>query len=471
MNRQAVQTLKTYFGYDTFREGQESVVESILEHRDVLAIMPTGAGKSICYQVPALMLSGITIVISPLISLMQDQVKALNEAGIHAAFINSSLSESQISKALYLAAGGRYKIIYVAPERLENYEFLEFARQVEISMVTVDEAHCISQWGPDFRPAYLQLGRVRAQLHVDAVLALTATAPNQVRSDILKQLAMQNPNTIADSVDRPNIFLGVEMCQNEQEKHQRLDQLLQANVGPTIIYCATRAAAENLATVLKNAGLKAAFYHAGLDSHQRDLIQRQFQFDQLQVICATSAFGMGIDKANVRLVVHLYVPESLEAYYQAIGRAGRDGAASLAAMIVTQDDLNRSRGLAGMLPDQTMIQTVFAHPDIYRDFDDPQINLIEAYIAAGFSLAQTQQQLQHRLAEKQTSFMAMAAFVNESGCRRAWLLKHFDSPSISHHAFCCGPVTAEVLEKLETANVSAQLPPKHWQAVFRQIFR
>ena len=354
---------------------------------------------------------------------------------------------------------------------LQRTDVMSALKQLDLGLLVIDEAHCISQWGPDFRPAYLQLGRVRAQLHVDAVLALTATAPNQVRSDILKQLAMQNPNTIADSVDRPNIFLGVEMCQNEQEKHQRLDQLLQANVGPTIIYCATRAAAENLATVLKNAGLKAAFYHAGLDSHQRDLIQRQFQFDQLQVICATSAFGMGIDKANVRLVVHLYVPESLEAYYQAIGRAGRDGAASLAAMIVTQDDLNRSRGLAGMLPDQTMIQTVFAHPDIYRDFDDPQINLIEAYIAAGFSLAQTQQQLQHRLAEKQTSFMAMAAFVNESGCRRAWLLKHFDSPSISHHAFCCGPVTAEVLEKLETANVSAQLPPKHWQAVFRQIFR
>ena len=186
MNRQAVQTLKTYFGYDTFREGQESVVESILEHRDVLAIMPTGAGKSICYQVPALMLSGITIVISPLISLMQDQVKALNEAGIHAAFINSSLSESQISKALYLAAGGRYKIIYVAPERLENYEFLEFARQVEISMVTVDEAHCISQWGQDFRPSYVKIVDFVKNLPGRPIVsAFTATATEEVKNDIL----------------------------------------------------------------------------------------------------------------------------------------------------------------------------------------------------------------------------------------------------------------------------------------------
>jgi len=210
VNRQAVQTLKTYFGYDTFREGQESVVESILEHRDVLAIMPTGAGKSICYQVPALMLSGITIVISPLISLMQDQVKALNEAGIHAAFINSSLSESQISKALYLAAGGRYKIIYVAPERLENYEFLEFARQVEISMVTVDEAHCISQWGQDFRPSYVEIADYLAKLPDRPVVsAFTATATERVKQDITASLHLQNPVTVVTGFDRPNLFFRV----------------------------------------------------------------------------------------------------------------------------------------------------------------------------------------------------------------------------------------------------------------------
>ena len=218
MNRQAVQTLKTYFGYDTFREGQESVVESILEHRDVLAIMPTGAGKSICYQVPALMLSGITIVISPLISLMQDQVKALNEAGIHAAFINSSLSESQISKALYLAAGGRYKIIYVAPERLENYEFLEFARQVEISMVTVDEAHCISQWGQDFRPSYVKIVDFVKNLPGRPIVsAFTATATEEVKNDILCTLNLEDPKVVITGFDRKNLYYSVENIRRKDD--------------------------------------------------------------------------------------------------------------------------------------------------------------------------------------------------------------------------------------------------------------
>ena len=212
MNRQAVQTLKTYFGYDTFREGQESVVESILEHRDVLAIMPTGAGKSICYQVPALMLSGITIVISPLISLMQDQVKALNEAGIHAAFINSSLSESQISKALYLAAGGRYKIIYVAPERLNSDTFINLLNNIDISMISIDEAHCVSQWGHDFRPSYREIANVILNLKKHPIVsAFTATATQIVKDDIINLLHLSNPFTLTTGFDRANLNFSVEM--------------------------------------------------------------------------------------------------------------------------------------------------------------------------------------------------------------------------------------------------------------------
>ena len=210
----ALETLKTYFGYDTFREGQEKIVEAILANRDVLAIMPTGAGKSICYQIPALILPGITLVISPLISLMQDQVKALNDAGIHAAFINSSLTENQISKALYLAASGRYKIIYVAPERLENYEFLEFARNVEISMVTVDEAHCISQWGQDFRPSYLKIVEFIKNLPKRPIVsAFTATATEEVKNDILCTLSLEDPEVVITGFDRKNLYYSVESAE------------------------------------------------------------------------------------------------------------------------------------------------------------------------------------------------------------------------------------------------------------------
>ena len=268
MNRQAVQTLKTYFGYDTFREGQESVVESILEHRDVLAIMPTGAGKSICYQVPALMLSGITIVISPLISLMQDQVKALNEAGIHAAFINSSLSESQISKALYLAAGGRYKIIYVAPERLENYEFLEFARQVEISMVTVDEAHCISQWGQDFRPSYVKITEFISQLpRRPVVSAFTATATQKVREDILEVLDLESPYINVSGFDRENLYFEVRPARGKKEAIK--EYLTQHREDSGIIYCATRKNVDELYLELQNAGFSVGRYHAGMCSARK----------------------------------------------------------------------------------------------------------------------------------------------------------------------------------------------------------
>ena len=340
----ALETLKTYFGYDTFREGQEKIVEAILMNRDVLAIMPTGAGKSICYQIPALILPGITLVISPLISLMQDQVKALNDAGIHAAFINSSLTENQISKALYLAASGRYKIIYVAPERLENYEFLEFARNVEISMVTVDEAHCISQWGQDFRPSYLKIVEFVKNLPKRPIVsAFTATATEEVKNDILCTLSLADPEVVITGFDRKNLYYSVE---NIRRKDEFIMEYIEKH--PTesgIIYCATRKNVDNLFELLFKRGVPVTRYHAGLTNETRKKNQDDFIYDRTPVIIATNAFGMGIDKSNVRYVIHYNMPQSMENYYQEAGRAGRDGENSQCILLFSLQDVMIDRML------------------------------------------------------------------------------------------------------------------------------
>ena len=340
----ALETLKTYFGYDTFREGQEKIVEAILTNRDVLAIMPTGAGKSICYQIPALILPGITLVISPLISLMQDQVKALNDAGIHAAFINSSLTENQISKALYLAASGRYKIIYVAPERLENYEFLEFARNVEISMVTVDEAHCISQWGQDFRPSYLKIVEFVKNLPKRPIVsAFTATATEEVKNDILCTLSLEDPEVVITGFDRKNLYYSVE---NIRRKDEFIMEYIEKH--PTesgIIYCATRKNVDNLFELLFKRGVPVTRYHAGLTNETRKKNQDDFIYDRTPVIIATNAFGMGIDKSNVRYVIHYNMPQSMENYYQEAGRAGRDGENSQCILLFSLQDVMIDRML------------------------------------------------------------------------------------------------------------------------------
>ena len=340
----ALETLKTYFGYDTFREGQEKIVEAILANRDVLAIMPTGAGKSICYQIPALILPGITLVISPLISLMQDQVKALNDAGIHAAFINSSLTENQISKALYLAASGRYKIIYVAPERLENYEFLEFARNVEISMVTVDEAHCISQWGQDFRPSYLKIVEFIKNLPKRPIVsAFTATATEEVKNDILCTLSLADPEVVITGFDRKNLYYSVE---NIRRKDEFIMEYIEKH--PTesgIIYCATRKNVDNLFELLFKRGVSVTRYHAGLTNETRKKNQDDFIYDRTPVIIATNAFGMGIDKSNVRYVIHYNMPQSMENYYQEAGRAGRDGENSQCILLFSLQDVMIDRML------------------------------------------------------------------------------------------------------------------------------
>lgn len=318
--------LKQYFGYDSFRAGQEVLINSILEGKDTVGIMPTGAGKSLCFQIPALMLEGITLVISPLISLMKDQVGSLNQAGIHAAYLNSSLTAAQYRKALEYARQGRYPIIYVAPERLVTEEFLRFAldAQVRIAMVAVDEAHCVSQWGQDFRPSYLKIVEFIDRLPKRPVIsAFTATATREVRDDIIDILQLQKPTVMTTGFDRSNLYFGVTA---PKDRYGAVRNYLECHPGDSgIIYCLTRKQVEDVCERLIKDGFVVNRYHAGLSDAERKKNQDDFIYDRVPVMVATNAFGMGIDKSNVRFVLHYGMPKNLESYYQEAGRAGRDG--------------------------------------------------------------------------------------------------------------------------------------------------
>lgn len=305
---------------------------------DVLGIMPTGAGKSLCYQVPALLLPGVTLVVSPLISLMRDQVQALTANGIPAAFINSSLTEGQWNRVMAAARSRQYKIIYIAPERLLAPSMLELAQSLPISLLAVDEAHCISQWGQDFRPSYLDIPQFAEALPVrPAIAAFTATATVRVREDILQTLGLQNPLTLVTGFDRPNLYFEV---QQPKDKYAALTQYLQENTGNGIVYCSTRKEVEEVTERLLADGHSAARYHAGLSAEERSRSQDDFLYDRSKIIVATNAFGMGIDKSNVRFVIHYNMPQNVESYYQEAGRAGRDGLASDCILYYARKDIN-----------------------------------------------------------------------------------------------------------------------------------
>lgn len=316
--------LKRYFGHSSFRNGQEEIIDSLTVCRDVLAVMPTGAGKSVCYQVPALMLPGITLVISPLISLMKDQVAALKQMGIPAAYINSSLEPYQVSKALEYARKGRYKIIYVAPERLQTWEFKRFCYSSDISLVAIDEAHCVSQWGPDFRPSYLKIADFIEEFDTRPVVgAFTATATAEVKKDILELLRLNEPVEVTTGFDRPNLYFSV--IEPSDKDGQLLMLLNERRDRAGIVYCSTRKAVEEVCDLLNDNDFSATRYHAGLEDFERRQNQDDFVYDRKQIMVATNAFGMGIDKSDVSFVIHYNMPGDLESYYQEAGRAGRDG--------------------------------------------------------------------------------------------------------------------------------------------------
>ena len=346
--KEARELLKKYFGYDDFRQGQQALIVSVLNGRDVLGIMPTGAGKSMCFQIPALMMEGITLVISPLISLMKDQVGALNQAGVHAAYLNSSLSMGQYLKALELAREGRYKIIYVAPERLETEGFLNFALSgnVRISFLAVDEAHCVSQWGQDFRPSYLKILDFLGKLPYRPVVgAYTATATEDVRDDILDILALRDPYVLSTGFDRSNLYFAV---RKPADKYKELLRYLKAKEKESpaisgIIYCLTRKNVEDICYKLRSEGFSVTRYHAGLTDEERRENQDDFIYDRRQIMVATNAFGMGIDKPDVRFVVHYNMPKNMESYYQEAGRAGRDGESSECILYYEPMDVRTNR--------------------------------------------------------------------------------------------------------------------------------
>ncbi len=341
---QARNVLAEHFGYRDFRPGQEAVVAAVLSGRDALAVMPTGAGKSVCYQVPAVVLPGMTVVVSPLVSLMADQVRSLKEAGIRGAFLNSSLTPAQQAEVLARAQAGAYDLMYVAPERLADPRFTAFAASASIPFVAVDEAHCVSQWGQDFRPSYLAIGEFIAALSVRPVVAaLTATATERVRADIVRLLDLRDPALTVTGFDRPNLRFAVERCEPKR-KDARLDAFIDERRAESgIVYCSKRACVEEVCAHLRERGIAATRYHAGLSPEERERNQRAFVADDAPVMVATNAFGMGIDKSNVSYVVHYNMPGSVEAYYQEAGRAGRDGAPAECLLLWCDGDIATGR--------------------------------------------------------------------------------------------------------------------------------
>ncbi|WP_318508541.1 ATP-dependent DNA helicase RecQ [Bacillus sp. T3] len=457
-----ISTLKKHFQYEAFREGQEDVIRSVLDGNDTLAMLPTGTGKSLCYQLPGYFVQGKILIVSPLLSLMQDQVEQMKMKGEKRVIaINSFLTPAQ--KKAALSNLGHYKFIFISPEMLGLESILNTLKQHSISLFVIDEAHCISQWGYDFRPNYLKLGTIRKIIGNPVTLALTATATKEVRQDIKASLELNACNEIIYSVNRPNIAFKIERLSDHSEKGTRVAQLVQQLQGPGIIYFSSKRLAEATAEFLQtNGNLNVMAYHGGMEQEQRILIQQQFLNNQLDVICATSAFGMGVNKDNIRFIIHYHMPLQMESYLQEIGRAGRDGKKSIAILLYVAGDEGLAFNLAeAELPSKEQIE-FFANMaksspigsaansrnelKQYAGFTDNQWRIITDFLEQS-ALKKVEEEtsfttllayVEERLAIKRGNILSMSQFIQSEECRRKMVLRYFEEPcDLIHMEYCC----------------------------------
>jgi ATP-dependent DNA helicase RecQ len=465
------EALSTHFGYDGFRPGQEAIIRSVLSGRPTLAILPTGGGKSLCFQLPALLLEGTTVVASPLVALMKDQVDALAARGIAATLVNSSLTEGERRERQSRIRAGGYRLVYVAPERFRSSSFREAIAQVRVPLFAIDEAHCISSWGHDFRPDYLKLAEACGHLRAERILALTATATPEVRKDIVRALGLDDPQVFVAGFDRPNLFVEVARASGDQEKVGRILALARRG-GPGLVYAATRRNVEKVVLALRANGIDAVGYHAGMDDAERSAAQESFLRGEVSVVVATNAFGMGVDKANIRFVAHFHVPRSIEAYYQEIGRAGRDGARSIALLLFNfADVMLQKRMIEGSHPRESTVRRIWeearklgrgtvgelaaiaglhagdvqsalrllesgGHVERARGRDSQSFEAITPEAGADeldvdFELART------RMAHERRMLDRMIRFVDETGCRRRAVLRYFGDPEAPRSCVAC----------------------------------
>ncbi|ANB59961.1 ATP-dependent DNA helicase, RecQ family protein [Anoxybacillus amylolyticus] len=443
------QRLYETFGYRTFRLGQKEIIEDVLAKNDVLAMLPTGGGKSVCYQLPGYMLPGSVLIVSPLVSLMEDQVQQLKMRGEKRVIaLNSFLPDEQKKRALMNLH--HFRFIYASPEILQSPLWQKALRNVAISLFVVDEAHCISQWGHDFRPDFLKLGAIRRELGDPPCLALTATATQEVRSDIIETLQLTNVRQHLYSVDRPNIAIQVECVDSVEEKVARVLHYAKTLQGPGMIYVSSRQWAEVLAQKLAAEGIEGvAYYHGGMDSEQRLLVQHQFLCDQLQIVCCTNAFGMGVNKENVRYVVHFHLPSQLEAYVQEIGRAGRDGKNSLAILLYTHGDEDMVQSLIeAELPTEEQVRLFIAYRNDVRsmvEINDVQWRLLHYMIEKEQTKAQTveeiianiQAAIEARKHWKRSKLTQMRSFLFRPHCRREQIVAYFQQRLEKKPINCC----------------------------------